>query len=70
MADMWLDSPLIQSLGWALLHFVWQGAAIGLATAMTLRALDRTHANPRYLVACTGLALMIPAVLLARQPVS
>jgi beta-lactamase regulating signal transducer with metallopeptidase domain len=61
VADLWLDSPLIQSIGWALLHFVWQGAAIGLATAATLRALDRTQANARYLAACTGLALMILA---------
>jgi beta-lactamase regulating signal transducer with metallopeptidase domain len=61
VADSWLDSPLIQAIGWALLHFVWQGAAIGLGTAVTLRALDRTHANARYFAACTGLALMILA---------
>jgi beta-lactamase regulating signal transducer with metallopeptidase domain len=58
VADL-LDSTLVQSIGWALANFVWQGAVIGMATAVTLRALDRARANPRYLVACGGLALMI-----------
>ena len=46
MADL-LDSTLIQSIGWALVNFVWQGAVIGLATAVTLRALDRARASAR-----------------------
>ena len=40
-----LDAPLVQSIGWALVHFVWQGTVIGLATAVALRALDRARAN-------------------------
>ena len=29
MTDPLLDTPLVQSIGWALIHFVWQGSAIG-----------------------------------------
>ncbi|MEJ7806179.1 MAG: M56 family metallopeptidase, partial [Telluria sp.] len=48
-------AALVESLGWTLLHFVWQGCVIALATALALRVLR--HADPvhRYNVACLGL---------------
>jgi beta-lactamase regulating signal transducer with metallopeptidase domain len=57
--DPLLDSPLVRSIGWALIHFVWQGTVIGIATALTLRALAGARPVMRYAVACFSLALML-----------
>jgi beta-lactamase regulating signal transducer with metallopeptidase domain len=54
-----LDSPLVQSIGWALIHFVWQGTVIGIATALTLRALAGARPAMRYAVGCFSMALML-----------
>ena len=62
MTDPLLDTPLVQSLGWALIHFVWQGTAIGLATALALRVLAGARPTMRYAVACLSLALMLGIV--------
>lgn len=60
-------ASLIDGLGWTLLHFIWQGALIALATALLL-ALTR-HSRPavRYNIACTALlaCLLWPAAELA-----
>lgn len=48
-------SIVIDSIGWTLLHFVWQGVLIGAATALALALLRNVHARHRYLVACIGL---------------
>jgi beta-lactamase regulating signal transducer with metallopeptidase domain len=53
-----LDATLVQSIGWALIHFIWQGAVIGGATALLLRAIDPQKAAMRYFVACLGLGVM------------
>lgn len=45
-------------LGWVLLHFVWQGALIGLATAAALHVLRRSSARMRYTAGCVSLAAM------------
>lgn len=49
----------IEAIGWALLQFVWQGAALGIITAAALAALRRSAADIRYVVAAVGLALML-----------
>lgn len=49
---------LVEPLGWTLLHFLWQGAAIALVLCVTLRQLRHAGANARYLAATTALALM------------
>jgi beta-lactamase regulating signal transducer with metallopeptidase domain len=54
-----LRYPLTQAIGWALLHFVWQGAVVALVTALALAALRRSAADVRYVVASIGLALML-----------
>ena len=54
-------SSLTEIMGWTLIHFVWQGGAIALAIAAALRIVRRRSANARYLVACTGLTLMLAA---------
>lgn len=53
-----MPEALIDGLGWSLLHFVWQGAAIGVLVAAVLIAMRRSSSHARYLVAVTALALM------------
>jgi beta-lactamase regulating signal transducer with metallopeptidase domain len=56
--------PAAQAVAWALLQFVWQGAVIGIITAVALAALHRSAPDVRYVVAAIGLSLMLtmPAV--------
>src|ERR1700722_2964226 len=51
-------SPAIEALGWTLLHFVWQAAALGLALACFLALARRASPALRYLAGCSALALM------------
>ena len=67
--------PWAQALGWTLLHFLWQGAALGLLAWMALALLRGASARTRYGVACAGLVLMVAApagtfALLQRQVAS
>ena len=58
------EHPLVNALGWTLLHFVWQGALIGLITYLILRVVRPSLASTRYLisVAALGLVLVAPIV--------
>jgi beta-lactamase regulating signal transducer with metallopeptidase domain len=58
MSDAMLDAA-VRSIAAALLHSLWQGLLLGLATAAVLRALAASRPAVRYFVACAGLALMI-----------
>jgi bla regulator protein blaR1 len=55
---------LLSATGWTLVHFVWQGAIVGCATALALTLLRNARPQLRYLVACSGLfaCLAWPAV--------
>jgi hypothetical protein len=48
---------LVPRLGLALLDFLWQGAAIGIAAALVLAALRDARPRARYAIACIALAL-------------
>lgn len=48
-------SILIDNVGWTLLHFVWQGALLGGATALALALLRHARPEHRYNVACAAL---------------
>ncbi len=48
-------SALVDALGWTLLHFVWQGALLGAATALALLLLRCARPEHRYNVACIAL---------------
>ena len=50
-------AQLVPALGRALLHFLWQGALIGLLAALALRLLRDARPQARYAVACAALAL-------------
>ncbi|MEW6759274.1 MAG: M56 family metallopeptidase [Pseudomonadota bacterium] len=60
-------ADIVGSIGWTLVHFLWQGALIGCATAVGLTVLRNARPESRYLVACTGLVLCLawPALELA-----
>ena len=60
MAGMWetLSQPLIQRLGWMLLHFVWQGTCVALVLALALAAMRQRSPNARYMALCIGLLVM------------
>ena len=58
MIDLLAASPIARVIGHALVEFLWQGAAIGVATWGLLLAARRATANARYLIASLGLAAM------------
>ena len=59
-----LAKPILQALGWALLHFIWQGAIIAALYAVAKIFLRKRAANIRYAAACSALALMLAAPLI------
>jgi len=56
--------------GWTLVHFVWQGAIIGLASAALLRIMRRTSPQIRYVAACAALGAMLTAPLVTAWALS
>jgi D-alanyl-D-alanine endopeptidase (penicillin-binding protein 7) len=48
-------SNLTNALGWALVHFLWQGSLIAIATAFLLLFTRNAKAQTRYMIACAGL---------------
>lgn len=58
-----LQLPAAQALAWALVHFVWQGAAIALVLAAVQR-LGRLSASARYVTGVLAMAAMlaVPAI--------
>jgi uncharacterized protein (TIGR03435 family) len=49
----------IELAGWTLLHFVWQGAIVGLGAWAALLVLRSASPHARYAVACAALAVML-----------
>lgn len=62
-------ASLVTSVGWTLLHFVWQGALIGCVTAVALIAMRNARPGQRYALACSALLLCVawPACELASR---
>ena len=52
---------IVESVGWVLLHFVWQGAAIALALGVLLALTSDGQARLRYAFSCGALILMLIA---------
>lgn len=55
-------SSLIELLGWVLLHFLWQGAAIALLLGLFLRFSKRSSSQMRYAAAGAAMLLMLGSV--------
>lgn len=62
-------SALIEALGWTLLHFLWQGAVVGVFLWLLLLAGKRLTPPVRYTAAALALTAMViwPAVTFLRQ---
>jgi HEAT repeat protein/beta-lactamase regulating signal transducer with metallopeptidase domain len=54
-----LAHPLLTALGWALVHFIWQGAVAALLLAGLLKILRRQSSDVRYAAACLTLLLLV-----------
>jgi len=67
-----LSPALVERLGWTLIHFVWQAAAVALLLAIVLRILRKCSASMRYVVGCLALLLIValPLVTMALVEVS
>jgi beta-lactamase regulating signal transducer with metallopeptidase domain len=50
--------PVVETLSWTLIHFLWQGSIVVLLLAVVNAALKRRSANLRYLMSCGALLLM------------
>ncbi len=57
-AMAWLSREEMVALGWALLHFCWQGTAVAVAFAVVDRMTSRATSKVRYVVALAALMLM------------
>lgn len=55
--------PLLQPIGWALLHSLWQGAVLALLAMAALRSARHRSAEFRYAIASGSLGLMAAAFL-------
>ena len=54
-----LNQPWIEALGWALVHFLWQGLLVWAGVALSLRLLRAARPTARYAVAVAGLGLCL-----------
>jgi beta-lactamase regulating signal transducer with metallopeptidase domain len=54
-----MESALVAALGWALVHFVWQGALVAAVYACVDALASRASAEARYWLALSALALML-----------
>jgi beta-lactamase regulating signal transducer with metallopeptidase domain len=61
MGDVAAGGVLLQALGWALVHSLWQCALLGLALRMALRLGRSAPSTHRYALACAALVLMLAA---------
>ncbi|HEX8709998.1 MAG TPA: M56 family metallopeptidase, partial [Pyrinomonadaceae bacterium] len=61
MKSVWmlLGQPVFQALGWALVHFIWQGALVALLFAGVTALLRERAAGVRYLTGCAAMLLML-----------
>ncbi|HET6764812.1 MAG TPA: M56 family metallopeptidase, partial [Longimicrobiaceae bacterium] len=54
-------APLFQALGWGLVHFLWQGVIVAVATRALLAAFRGASSTTRYAIACAGMLAMAAA---------
>lgn len=48
-AALFAGIPWMSALGWSLLHFLWQGAIVGIVFALVRKAIPKQHCNARYM---------------------
>ena len=55
----WGGHPVVQRLGWTLVHFLWQGAVIAALFALAQTNQAKRSSNARYWTGCVCLLLMM-----------
>src|SRR6185295_13165722 len=63
MTPLIVNSPLVESIGWLLVHSLWQFAAIAIVAAALLWLLRRASAQMRYWCGLLALCAMVAAPL-------
>ena len=53
------SEPLVQRLGWSLVHFVWQGAAVAALLTVTLFLVKAKRPTTRYAISLFALLVMV-----------
>ena len=51
-------TAIAETLGWILVHFTWQGLAIGCVMFLLLSCIRRDRSRVRYGICCAGLLLL------------
>ena len=59
--EILFQKPVFHALGWALLHFVWQGALVASLFSIFSALARKRSANLRYAAACSALLLLLIA---------
>src|SRR5688572_11937687 len=52
-------SPILQAVGWALVHFLWQGALVAAGLAAGLALMKNRSASARYALGVAALAILV-----------
>lgn len=56
-----MSSVAVERLGWTLVHFVWEGAAVALLLGVALAAMRRRSAGARYVGSCLAMIVLAAA---------
>src|SRR5271154_2609473 len=56
-----ITAPYLEALGWTLIHFFWQAAAVALLYRLADAVLGKARSQVRYVAALTALLSMLAA---------
>ncbi|MEE8077648.1 MAG: M56 family metallopeptidase, partial [Pseudomonadales bacterium] len=59
-----INDPIVERIGWALLHSLWLFTLVGLGLWIVLRLMSRARANTRHLIECVTFFAM-PVIMVA-----
>jgi beta-lactamase regulating signal transducer with metallopeptidase domain len=54
-----IPEPMLEALGWTLLHFLWQGTLVAIFLAVANSLLRKRTAHARYALACAAMLLLL-----------
>jgi hypothetical protein len=62
-------NPVLQAVGWALVHFLWQGALVAAGLAAGLALMRNRSASARYALGIATLAVLVALPVVTAFPV-
>ncbi|MBN2589464.1 MAG: M48 family metalloprotease, partial [Sedimentisphaerales bacterium] len=65
--ENFISYEVVQKIGWVLLHFIWQAAAVAFVLTFALRIMRRFSANTRYIAACFALLIVVALPFITMQ---